>query len=191
MKTSKISAAMRLSVCVCAAALATMPALAGQKHKGSAKGGGEKAAVLSAVEKFEKAYQKQDKKAMLMKLMVPTTDAGTLEKRYQWLRGYGPKDLAGSKHPPILFETSKGSFVPSEYKVTSSAPSNGSWNVGVEEKGSYKDEDGKYKVTRKRLVKVTKYKGSWYISDYVLRENPEDYGFYCDDIIDTMKPVGK
>lgn len=152
-----------------------------------ARGASDKAAVLAVVSQFEQAYKHKDKQTMLLKLMVPTTDLGALEKRDQWLRGYGPRDMPGTRHPPILFETSKGSFVPSDYTVSSSAPlDSGHWDVTVKENGTYKDEDGRWKVTRVRHFKLTHYKGKWYVMDYVLAENPEDLGFYVDDISDKM-----
>lgn len=149
--------------------------------------GGAKGSALAAVDRFEQAYKKKDKQTMLMKLMTPTQDAGTLEKRYQWLRGYGPKDDPGSKHPPILFESSRGSFVPTSYAVVSSAPAGSNkWQVVVRENGTYRDEDGRYKVLRQRIYTMQNVGGKWYVADYVLKENPEDYGFWVDDIIDKM-----
>jgi hypothetical protein len=177
--------------------VATVPALCGAKalvhqHAAIKSPTGTRAAILAVVAQFEQAYQHRDKKAMLFKLMVPTTDEPTLEKRFQWFRGYGPHDMPGSAHPPILFETSKGSFVPSSYKVSAVAPAErGRWNVTVHEQGTYHDEDGRYKVSRIRRFTITMYKGKWYVMDYVLQENPEDYGFYVDDIIDKMIHVGK
>ena len=32
-------------------------------------------------------------------------------------------------------------------------------------------------------------KGVWYVADYVLPSNTEDYGFYVDDIADKMKKL--
>jgi len=148
---------------------------------------GAKAGITGIVSRFEAAYEHKDKKQMLMVLMAPTKDDGALEKRYQWLRGYGPRDMPGSKHPPILFETSKGSFVPVSYKIKSitvSGPKSGT--AMVEEKGTYRDEDGKYRVTRDRLFRLVQIGGKWYVNDYVLTENQEDYGFYVDDIADKM-----
>jgi hypothetical protein len=156
------------------------PAVAGPT--GSAKAG-----ITGIVDAFEAAYAHKDKKLMLMRLMAPTKDDGALEKRYQWLRGYGPHDMPGTKHPPILFETSKGSFVPTSFKITSmtvSGPRSGT--AYVEEKGTYRDEDGKYRVTRKRLFRLAQIGGKWYVSDYVIESNQEDYGFYVDDIADKM-----
>jgi len=152
-----------------------------------------KAGALAVVNQFEKAYQRKDKQTMIMKLMVPvpSTDNNTLEKRYQWLRGYGPHDLPGSRHQPILFETSKGSFVPDSYTVTKVTPDGDRWKVQVREHGIYRDEDGRYDVSRARLITVTPYKGNYYVMDYVLMENPEDYGFYVDDISDKMTHLGK
>jgi hypothetical protein len=148
---------------------------------------GARAGITGAVTRFETAYEHKDKKALLMKLMVPTQDAEAVEKRYQWLRGYGPKDMPGTKHPPILFETAKGSFVPTSYTIKSisvSDPTHGT--ATVEERGTYRDEDGKYKVIRSRVFKLAAVKGTWYVADYVIPSNTEDYGFYVDDISDKM-----
>ncbi len=154
--------------------------------------GGTRSAVIAVVNQFEQAYAHKDKKTMIMKLMVPTEDAGALEKRYQWLRGYGPKDMPGSVHPPILFESSKGSFLPTHFAVTAASPTDSNhWNVTVREEGTYHDEDGKYRVNRVRRFTTTKFKGKWYVGDYVLMENTEDYGFFVDDIADKMTPLGK
>jgi hypothetical protein len=162
--------------------------VAGALHTAqAAPGGGARAGITAAVTRFEIAYEHKDKKAMLMKLMAPTQDDGALEKRYQWLRGYGPKDMPGTKHPPILFETSKGSFVPTAFVIKSisiSDPTHGT--ATVEEKGTYRDEDGKYKVIRSRQFKLVAIHGIWYVADYVLTSNTEDYGFYVDDISDKM-----
>lgn len=175
---------------LCAALLAG--AAWGGPPKKPAKSGNAKAAALAVVNQFEQAYKRKDKQIMLMKLMVPTTDALTLEKRYKWYRGYGPNDLPGSKQTLVLFESSHGSFVPSKYTVSSALPEEGGrWRVVVKEEGTYRDEDGRYKVNRIRHFKVTQFKGKWYIADYFLKENPEDYGFYCDDIVDKMTPLGK
>jgi len=38
---------------------------------------------------------------------------------------------------------------------------------------------------------MTLTKGKWYVMDYFLKENPEDYGFWVDDIVDHMTKVGK
>jgi hypothetical protein len=149
--------------------------------------GGARAGITAIVIRFETAYEHKERQTLLMKLMNPTQDAETLEKRYQWLRGYGPKDMPGTKHPPILFETSKGSFVPTSYVIKSisvSDPTHGA--ATVEEKGTYRDEDGKYKVIRTRQFKLVAIKGKWYVADYVLASNTEDYGFYVDDIADKM-----
>jgi hypothetical protein len=176
------------------------PAIAGgfQKNKTPSSGqtgasvSGGKSAAIAVVKQFEEAYKRKDKTTMIQKLMIPTEDAGTLEKRYQWLRGYGPKDLPGSVHPPILFDSNKGSFVPTKYAVTA-ASSNGAggWNVTVTEEGTYRDEDGRYRVSRVRRFKIAPYKGKYYVADYFLKENAEDYGFYVDDISDKMVSLGK
>lgn len=200
MFSGKALTALALSAAMLAASTLTVPTrAAGAKQKTKARKSagvksatGTRAAVLAAVDQFEKAYQRKDKKTMLFKLMMPTSDAMAMEKRYQWWRGYGPKDPAGTKHQPILFETSKGSFVPTTYKVLDAAPTGtGSWSVAVREEGTYKDEDGRYKVSRVRHFKMSQQKGKWYVLDYVLKENPEDYGFWVDDIIDKMTPMGK
>lgn len=152
--------------------------------------GSAKSGITAVVKQFETAYQHKDKKRMLMQLMAPTQDDGALEKRYQWLRGYGPHDMPGTKHPPILFETSKGSFVPTSYRILSVNVSDAKHGTAtVEEQGTYKDEDGKYRVRRKRLYRLINMRGKWYVSDYVITTNQEDYGFYVDDIADTMKKL--
>lgn len=152
--------------------------------------GNNRGAVDGIVSQFERAYMRQDKNTMLMKLMIPTNDANALEKRYQWLRGYGPKDMPGTVHPPILFKTTKGSFVPQQYSLLKENPIDAThWSAVVKEIGTYHDEDGRYKVTRTRNFKVTKYKGKWYVEDYYLKENPEDYGFPVDDIVDKMTKI--
>lgn len=167
--------------------LVSVVGLGATPSAGAGPVGNTKAGITGIVTRFETAYEHKDKKRMLMVLMAPTKDDNALEKRYQWLRGYGPHDMPGTKHPPILFETSKGSFVPSSYKIKSisvSGPKSGT--ATVEETGTYKDEDGKYRVTRERLFRLVQIGGSWYVSDYVLTSNQEDYGFYVDDIADKM-----
>lgn len=185
--------AAALVFCLCAAALRQgVPGRAWQHTKAGNKPGNARAAVLASVSQFEQAYKSRDRQTMLMKLMVPSTDNAVLEKRYQWLRGFGPKDLPGTKHQPILFEGTRGSFVPASYTVLNAAPIDGQhWDVTVREQGSYRDEDGKWAVTRVRHIKLTSYKGRWMVMDYVLKENPEDYGFYVDDIVDKMTKAGK
>lgn len=195
MTTFRLRTALRLSILLVMGTVVLTQTAFGFPHTrkhGKAgpktKAGGTKGAVLAVVEQWEQAYKRKDKQTLLMRLMVPTTDLAALEKRYQWLRGYGPKDMPGTKHPPILFETSRGSFVPTGYKVMSAAPAeNGRWDVVVREEGTYRDEDGTYDVVRVRQIKLTSYKGKWYVMDYTIKENPEDYGFYVDDIIDRMK----
>ncbi len=165
------------------------PAGAQTRHKKVKKAhvDSTKAAVLNVVSKFEAAYKVKDKKTMIFALMVPTKEAEALEKRYQWFRGYGPTDMPGSRHPPILFETSKGSFVPSSYYVTTVTPDEpNTWKVNIHEHGTYHDEDGRYDVQRLRQMTVMKYNGKYYVSDYVMMDNPTDYGFYVDDISDKM-----
>lgn len=200
MFSGKALTALALSATILAASTLTVPTLASgakQKTKARKSAGvkrvtGTRAAVLAVVDQFEKAYRRKDKKTMLFKLMLPTDNAMAMEKRYQWWRGYGPKDMPGSRHPPILFETSKGSFVPAAYKVLEAAStSGGSWSVAVREEGTYRDEDGRYKVSRMRHFTISPQKGKWYVRDYVLKENPEDYGFWVDDIVDKMTPLGK
>src|SRR5579871_3404024 len=170
-------------VALAASAMAAKP----PHHPSHVQATGSRAAALAVVSQFEQAYEHRDKNTMLMKLMVPTNDQAALEKRYQWLRGYGPKDLPGSVHPPILFDHNRGSFVPTSYKVAEAAPEDPShWQVTVKEEGTYQDEDGHYHVSRIRHFKMTNYKGRWYVMDYYLQENPEDYGFFVDDISDKM-----
>ena len=147
---------------------------------------------LAVVAQFERAYAASDKRTMLFKLMAPTQDANAIEKRYQWFRGYGPKDMPGTRHPPILFESSKGSFVPSSYVISSSGPAGpDEWSTVVREQGTYQDEDGRYRVNRLRHFKLTRTGGKWYVADYYLQENPEDYGFWVDDIVDKLTPIGR
>jgi hypothetical protein len=158
-----------------------------QRPRGYALTGGNLAHVTHEVDVWERAYQRRDKQTMINKLLAPTTDAGTIEKRFQWLRGYGPHDMPGTVHPPILFDNRKGSFHPTQYalmKTTKIGPN--LWDNTVQETGSYHDEDGAYRVTRVRHIKVVKSGSNWYVQDYYLAENPEDYGFYVDDIQDKM-----
>lgn len=144
------------------------------------------------ISNFERAYMARDKKTMIMKLMVPTQDANALEKRYQWLRGYGPHDMPGTKHPPILFESSKGSFVPTSYSLVKLTPVDPThYQATVNELGTYKDEDGRYKVKRVRQFKLVKQGGKWYVADYYNKDNAEDYGFWVDDINDQMTKLGQ
>ena len=156
------------------------------KHVVVSKGG-----ALGVVRQFEAAYMRKDKQTMIMRLMAPTTDADTIEKRYQWFRGYGPRDMPGSKHPPILFESSHGSFVPAAYTIVSSSCSATKATVVVKEHGIYRDEDGGYRVERNRTFKLVQARGRWWVLDYVFLENPETYGFYVDDISDKMTHFGK
>src|SRR5215472_11905494 len=131
-------------------ALATgsaFPARAGQPQddRGRVIAGNNRGAVAAVVSGFERAYMNKDKRTMLMKLMVPTSDDDAMEKRYQWLRGYGPKDMPGTVHPPILFKTTKGSFVPTRYSILDETPIDKThWTAKVQEKGTYHDEDGSY-----------------------------------------------
>ncbi len=156
----------------------------------SKPGGTARAQVTAVIDSFENAYRRKDKKMMLMQLMAPTQDSYAVEKRYQWYRGFGPTDMAGTKHPPILFETSRGSFVPKVYLLKSLTPVDAAsrWDAVVEEHGVYKDEDGVFRVIRNRDMKLQKYKNQWYVMDYTLRENPEDLGFYVDTIYDAVIP---
>ena len=85
-------------------------------------GGSAKAQVTTLVAEFERAYQRKDKQTMIKKLMTPNPDDLMVEKRFQWLQGYGPKDMPGSKHPPILFERPRGTFVPTAYALKSATP---------------------------------------------------------------------
>ena len=149
-----------------------------------------KKACLAVVDAWEKAYTRKDAKYLINTLMVPSSDNAVLEKRYQWLRGYGPNDLPGSVHPPILFKTSKGSFVPKSYKVLSTTKLDAThYDIAVQELGTYSDEDGLFKVDRNRHIKLTLSKGKWWVMDYYLADSPEDYGFYVDDIRDKVTLV--
>ncbi len=181
-----------IAAAVTAILLLTNPAVAQKRHIKVKKApvNNTKAAVLNVVSQFEAAYKAKDKKTIIFKLMVPSKEAETLEKRYQWFRGYGPTDMPGSKHPPILFETSKGSFVPSSYYVTTVTPDEpNTWKVNIHEHGTYRDEDGRWDVQRLRQMTVIKYNGKYYVSDYVMMDNPTDYGFYVDDISDKMSKL--
>ena len=156
---------------------------------GKDSGGSAKAQVTELVAQFEKAYQRKDKKTMITKLMTPSPDDLMLEKRYQWLQGYGPKDMPGSKHPPILFERPRGTFVPTAYALRSLTPGDATHYVAtVGEKGIYTDEDGKYKVERIRQIKCRKMGGKWYIEDYPA-PGQDDLGFGVDDIQDKMTKI--
>lgn len=149
-------------------------------------GGSAKAQVTVLVAAFEKAYQRKDKQTMIKKLMTPNPDDLMVEKRYQWLQGYGPKDMPGSKHPPILFERPRGTFVPTAYLLTSVTPGDATHCAAtVQEKGTYTDEDGKYKVERTRHIACRKVGGKWYIEDYPA-PSEDDLGFGVDDIRDKM-----
>lgn len=151
-----------------------------------------RAGALSVARQFEEAYRKKDKKQMILGLMLPTTDAESLEKRYQWLRGYGPTDPPGGRRPPILFETSRGSFVPTKYQIASDASDGPNrWKVIAREEGSYRDEDGTYRIVRTRHILLSFTKGRWWVRDYINTANTEDYGFYVDDIADKMTHLGK
>lgn len=190
----RIRTAALLLTCVIMAGALPWIANGGQTRKKRPKYGivaGPVAQVSHCVDQFERAYQKKDKKTMIFVLMLPTKDAGTLEKRYQWYRGYGPTDMPGTVHPPILFETTKGSFVPTAYALQSTTKETPTqWHAVVQEWGTYHDEDGAYKVKRVRQIKLVKDGARWYIADYYIQENPEDYGFYVDDIIDKMTKNG-
>ncbi len=170
-------------------ALTLAPAARAQKAPTKAKAPTVtgKAAAIAVVNQFEAAYARRDKKTMLLKLMVPVpgTDRLTLQKRGEWYAGHGPGDAPGTA--PALFASARGSFVPTKYAITQVKPGEGGrFDVMVREEGTYRDEDGRYKVSRVRLVKTTTYKGKAYIMDYVLPSNQENYGFYVDDVSDTM-----
>ena len=165
---------------------AAMPSMV-QAQKG---GGSAKAEVTAAVKQFEEAYKRKDAKTMILKLMAPTQDKGKIQQRGEWLKGNGPGDAPNTAPP--LFTSNRGSFVPSKYVIASATPQSADkWTVVVKEDGTYRDEDGKYKVSRTRHVTVIKYKNKWLISDYVMKENPTNYGFFVDDISDKMIPLGK
>jgi hypothetical protein len=149
--------------------------------------GGTKGKVLAAVDAFEKAYQRKDKTTMLTKMMYPTKDKNILNKRYQWLRGYGVDEIPGMVRPPILFTTAPGSYVPTSYKVVKAEPIDaGNWLVVVSEKGSCQEEGKKYAVERVRHITLYLLYGKWYINNYYNTENPDEYGFWVDDIKDKM-----
>lgn len=160
-----------------------------KRGSGGDNGAAVKAKVAELVAKFESAYQHKDKVTMIKTLMTPDPDDLMVEKRYQWLRGFGPKDLPGSKHPPILFERPRGTFVPTAYTLKSVAPSDSTHAVAtVTEKGTYTDEDGKYRVERERKIKCKRENNKWYIEDYPA-PNDDDLGFGVDDIADKMKKI--
>ena len=153
------------------------------------KGGSAKVEVTALVAQFEKAYQRKDKVTMIKKLMSPNPDDLMVEKRYQWLQGYGPKDMPGSKHPPILFERPRGTFIPTAYTLRGLTPGDATHIVAsVTEKGTYTDEDGKYKVERIREIKCRKMGAKWYIEDYPAPSD-DDLGFGVDDIKDKMTKI--
>lgn len=163
-----------------------------QAQKGKAGGGGSsaKTAVTAIVKEFEEAYKRKDANTMITKLMAPTQEKGKIQQRGEWLKGNGPGDAPNTAPP--LFKSNRGSFVPSKYVIASATPQSADkWQVVVKEDGTYKDEDGKYKVSRTRYVTVTKAKNKWLIADYVMKENPTNYGFFVDDISDKMTPIGK
>ena len=154
-----------------------------------AKGGSAKVEVTTLVAQFEKAYQRKDKVTMIKKLMTPNPDDLMVEKRYQWLQGYGPKDMPGSKHPPILFERPRGTFVPTAYTLRALTPGDAThYEASVTENGTYTDEDGKYKVERIRKIKCRKVGAKWYIEDYPAPSD-DDLGFGVDDIQDKMTKI--
>ena len=160
-----------------------------QAQRGGA-GGSAKAAVTATVKQFEEAYKRKDANTMITKLMAPTQDKGKIQQRGEWLKGNGPGDAPNTAPP--LFKSNRGSFVPSKYVIASAMPQGADkWQVVVKEDGTYKDEDGKYKVSRTRYVTVTKAKNKWLIADYVMKENPTNYGFFVDDISDKLTPIGK
>src|SRR5262249_39262699 len=130
------------------------------------------------VDQWERAYMNQDKKTMILKLMTPQTDDNGMQRRYQWLRGYGPKD-APYPVPPILFEPSKAPFVPNKYQILPLSPGSApaEMRAVVREEGSYKDEVP-FKVTRVRQIDLRKVGSRWLIHDYYLKENKGvDLGF--------------
>jgi hypothetical protein len=162
---------------------------AGQRrHSGGYQlSGGPLAHVTHEVDLWERAYQRRDKQTLIMKLLVTTKDADKVEQRYQWLRGYGPTDMPGTVHPPILFDRNKGSFHPTQYalmKTTKISPAE--WDNTVQEKGTYHDEEGDWMVTRVRHITVVKVGANYYVKNYYLEDNPDAYGFGVDDIKDKM-----
>ena len=177
--------------------LSTMPTTA-QKHKhkptkptkGASKPSGTRGQVAAVIDAFEKAYQKKDKATMLLKLMYPTTDKNIINKRMQWLRGYGIDEVPAAVRPPILFTTAPGSFVPTTYKLVSANPVDGTnWSAIVEEKGGCREESKRFSVERKRNVTLLQMKGKWYINNYYNQINPDEYGFWVDDITDKMVQI--
>lgn len=155
----------------------------------TAQKSGDKQAVLSTVRAFENAYMKKNKRQMLMVLMAPTKDLVKIQQRYEWLRGHGPGDAPNTA--PILFQSARGSFVPTRYTISSSKPTDAkTWTVVVNEEGKSYDEDGKYLVQRKRFFKIVKVGKKWMVGDYYLKENPTNYGFPVDDISDKLQKIG-
>jgi hypothetical protein len=180
----------------CLSLLCAAPSHAAQKRKrgkqasskAAAPVGGTRGKVLATIDAFEKAYQRKDKNTMLLKLMYPTTDKNLLNKRYQWLRGYGVDEVPAANRPPILFITAAGSYVPKTYKVISANPtSSANWTAVVEETGSCQEEGKRFSVKRRRTVTLAGMNGKWYIDNYFNPENPDEYGFWVDDITDEMK----
>ncbi len=183
-------AASVVGLCVSAASNAEAQRVHKKKSAAVTVSKDPKKACLAVVDAWEKAYMRKDANYLINTLMVPTTDFAILEKRYQWLRGYGPKDLPGSVHPPILFKTSKGSFVPTSYKLLGTQKLDDThYDIAVQELGTYRDEDGLFKVDRNRHVKLTLSRGKWWVMDYYLADNADDYGFFVDDIRDKVKLV--
>ncbi|MCS6775453.1 MAG: hypothetical protein NZ557_02810 [Chthonomonadaceae bacterium] len=150
----------------------------------------ERAMVLEVVREFENAYMKKQKRRMLMELMAPTKDPVKIQQRYEWLRGHGPGDAPNTA--PVLFQSARGSFVPYRYNVVSAVrQSPAQWTVVVNEEGTSFDEDGRYRVMRRRHFKIVKVGKKWMVGDYYLQQNPTNYGFPVDDICDRMQPLGK
>lgn len=149
----------------------------------------ERAAVLNTVREFETAYMKKQKGKMLMQMMAPTKDPVKIQQRYEWLRGNGPGDAPNTA--PILFQSARGSFVPSRYNVlTAIKESPSQWKVIVNEEGKSYDEDGKYTVIRKRHFKIVQVGKKWMVGDYYLLQNATNYGFPVDDISDKLQKLG-
>lgn len=188
-KVNQATAALCCALGMMGTSLIVSTANAKPPRKKAESGGSTKAQVTELVSKFELAYARKDKTTMITKLMTPNPDDLMVEKRFQWLRGYGPKDMPGSRHPPILFERPRGTFVPKSYLIRTVTPGDSThYEVSVQEKGIYTDEDGKYKVERIRKIKCQKVSNKWYIEDYPAPTD-DDLGFGVDDISDKMTKI--
>lgn len=155
--------------------------------KAVTKPSGTRGQVIAVLAAFEQAYSRKDKATMLTKLMYPTKDKNMINKRMQWFRGYGIDEVPAAVRPPILFTTAPGSFVPAVYTLISANPIDGAnWGAVVEEQGTCREEGKRFSVKRRRNVTLTQMGGKWYINNYYNTQNPDEFGFWVDDITDKM-----